>query len=75
MTCKEAIEQLHEFLDNELGDANYTKIRQHINMCHECCEKFEFEQALKKVIREKNPDPRSTSTCTAKHCKSVGRVE
>jgi len=53
MTCKEAIEQLHEFLDNELGDANYTKIRQHINMCHECCEKFEFEQALKKVIREK----------------------
>ena len=54
MTCKEAIEQLNEFLDNELDDANYSKIRQHIDMCHKCCEKFEFEQAIKKVVREKN---------------------
>ena len=53
MTCKEAIEQLNEFLDSELDDANYTKIRQHIDMCHKCCEKFEFEQAIKRVIREK----------------------
>ena len=53
MTCKEAIAQLHEFLDNELGDANYAKIRQHIDKCHKCCEKFEFEQALKGVIRER----------------------
>ncbi|MCR4291128.1 MAG: zf-HC2 domain-containing protein [Candidatus Scalindua sp.] len=53
MTCKEAIEQLNEFLDKELDDANYSKIRQHIDMCHKCCEKFEFEQSIKKVIREK----------------------
>ena len=53
MTCKEAIEQLNEFLDNELDDADYSKIRQHIDMCHKCCEKFEFEQSLMKVIREK----------------------
>ncbi len=53
MTCKEAIEQLHEFLDNELDDANYSKIRQHIDMCHKCCEKFEFEHAIKKIIKEK----------------------
>ncbi len=53
MTCKEAIEQLNEFLDNELDDANYSKIRQHIDMCHKCCEKFEFEQSIKRVIRER----------------------
>ncbi len=53
MTCKEAIEQLNEFLDNELDDANYSKIRQHIDTCHKCCEKFEFEQSIKKVIRER----------------------
>lgn len=55
MTCTEAIEQLQEFLDNELDDANYAKIRQHIDMCYKCCEKFEFEQAIKKVIKEKTP--------------------
>jgi mycothiol system anti-sigma-R factor len=52
-TCKEAIEQLHEFLDNELDDANYAKIKQHMDMCHKCCEKFEFEQAIRKIVREK----------------------
>ncbi|MCP4254216.1 MAG: hypothetical protein GY775_12565 [Candidatus Scalindua sp.] len=53
MTCKEAIEQLNEFLDKELDDAVYSKIKQHIDMCHTCCEKFEFEQSLIKVIKEK----------------------
>jgi mycothiol system anti-sigma-R factor len=52
-TCKEATEQLHEFLDNELDDANYAKIKQHMDMCHKCCEKFEFEQAIRKIVREK----------------------
>ena len=52
-TCNEAIEQLHEFLDNELDDGNHSTIKQHIEMCHKCCEKFEFEQNLKKIIKDK----------------------
>ena len=52
-TCNEAIEQLHEFLDNELDDGNHSTIKQHIKMCHKCCEKFEFEQGLKKIIKDK----------------------
>src|SRR3990167_4943754 len=55
MICKEAIEHLHEFLDNELDVGNYSEIKQHIDMCHNCCEKFEFEQALKKIIKDKTP--------------------
>ncbi len=53
MTCKEAVEQLNEFLDNELDDAIYSKIREHIDMCHKCCEKFEFEQSIKRVVKER----------------------
>ncbi|MHC4268212.1 MAG: zf-HC2 domain-containing protein [Planctomycetota bacterium] len=55
MTCKEAIEQLHEFLDNELDKGNYLKTKQHIDICQKCCEKFEFEQVLKKAIKDKSP--------------------
>jgi mycothiol system anti-sigma-R factor len=51
--CKEAIEYLQEFLDNELDESNYSTIKQHIDMCHKCCEKFEFEQAIKKIIKDK----------------------
>ena len=54
-TCKEAIERLHEFLDNELDERNYSTIKQHLEMCHKCCEKFEFEQAIKKIIKDKTP--------------------
>jgi mycothiol system anti-sigma-R factor len=54
-TCKESIEQLHEFLDNELNEGNHSTIKQHIEMCHKCCEKFEFEQNLKKIIKDKTP--------------------
>ncbi len=52
-TCKEAIEQLHEFMDSELDEGNHSTIKQHIEMCHKCCEKFEFEQNLKKIIKDK----------------------
>ena len=52
-TCNEAIEQLHEFLDNELDNGDHSTVKQHIEMCHKCCEKFEFEQNLKKIIKDK----------------------
>jgi mycothiol system anti-sigma-R factor len=52
-TCKEASERIHEYLDNELDEESHSKIKQHIEMCHKCCEKFEFEQNLKKIIKEK----------------------
>ncbi|MFQ5685188.1 MAG: zf-HC2 domain-containing protein [Candidatus Scalindua sp.] len=54
-TCKEAIEWLHEFLDNELDEDNQSAIKQHLEMCQKCCEKFEFEQAIKKIIKDKTP--------------------
>ncbi len=53
MTCNEAIEQFQEFLDNELDDGNHSAIKQHIEMCYKCCEKFEFEQNFKKIIKDK----------------------
>ncbi len=55
MTCKDAIEQLHEFLDNELDERNYKKTKQHIEMCQKCCEKFKFEQTFKKTVKNRFP--------------------
>ena len=55
MICKEALEQIYEFLDNELDNGNHSTIKQHIETCHKCCEKFEFEQAIKKIIKDKTP--------------------
>jgi mycothiol system anti-sigma-R factor len=53
MTCKEATRQLYEYLDNELEEKDYSKIKKHLEVCRKCCEKFEFEQVLKKVVRDR----------------------
>jgi anti-sigma factor (TIGR02949 family) len=53
MTCKEATKQLYEYLDNELKENDYSKIKKHLEVCRKCCEKFEFEQVLKKVVRDR----------------------
>ncbi|MFQ5712748.1 MAG: mycothiol system anti-sigma-R factor [Candidatus Scalinduaceae bacterium] len=53
MNCKEATKQLYEYLDNELEENDYSKIKKHLEVCRKCCEKFEFEQVLKKVVRDR----------------------
>ena len=53
MNCEEATRQLYEYLDNELGENDYSKIKKHLEVCRKCCEKFEFEQVLKKVVRDR----------------------
>ena len=53
MTCEEATKQLYEYLDNELEEGDYSKIKGHLEVCQKCCEKFEFEQVLKKVVRDR----------------------
>ncbi len=53
MTCEEATKQLYEYLDNELEEGDYSKIKKHLEVCQKCCEKFEFEQVLKEVVRDR----------------------
>ncbi len=54
MTCEETVGQLYEYLDSELDKRSYTKVKKHLNACHICCEKFEFEQTLKNIIKAKS---------------------
>lgn len=53
MTCEEAIKQLYEYLDSELEKDDHSRVKKHLEVCQKCCEKFEFEQALKKVVRDR----------------------
>jgi mycothiol system anti-sigma-R factor len=62
MTCKEAVKNLYVFLDGEIAPARGRKLQKHLEECRRCCQKFEFEKALKAFIKEKAvqaPVPRS----------------
>jgi len=51
--CKEAVEQLYEFLDGELTPEKRTSISDHIDACGHCLDAYEFHAELKTVISEK----------------------
>jgi len=51
MTCKEAVDKLHEYLDNELDQASTGQIKKHLDICRLCCDQFEFEKALKSLVQ------------------------
>jgi len=53
MTCEESAQQLYEYLDKELSPGDYRKIKLHLELCRNCCKRFEFEEILRSIIRSK----------------------
>lgn len=49
--CPEALERLQEYLDGELGDAQYAEIATHLANCYPCGDRADFEAHLREVVR------------------------
>jgi anti-sigma factor (TIGR02949 family) len=48
--CREAIERLYEFLDQELTPALRAEVEHHLKACAGCFRHFEFERAFLKFL-------------------------
>ena len=48
--CEHVLERVYEFIDNELDHASGDAIRQHLSDCEPCLDKFDVEQAVKKLV-------------------------
>ena len=51
--CRQTIEELDLFLDDELSDEARTAIRHHLDGCLDCLQAFDFHAELKIVVAEK----------------------
>ena len=51
--CNESLAELYTFLDGELTDDKRVEIRQHLDDCSPCLERFDFQAELKAVISQK----------------------
>ena len=51
LTCEEAAERLHTFLDRELNAEEVAEVRTHLKNCAECHNKFRFEAHFRRVVR------------------------
>jgi anti-sigma factor (TIGR02949 family) len=49
--CGEVLDHLYEYLDNEMGEGDCAKLRQHFDECSPCLEKYGLEQAIKALIK------------------------
>jgi len=48
--CEHVLERVYEFIDNELDSASGDAIRRHLSDCEPCLDKFDMEQAVKKLV-------------------------
>jgi len=51
--CRETIQELDAFLDDELSDDVREHIHEHLGECMDCLQAFDFQAELKQAIRRK----------------------
>jgi len=49
--CREAVENLFEFLDSELPETDGDRIREHIAACERCLAEYDLEDHLRQLVR------------------------
>ena len=48
--CEHVLARVYEFLDNELDEASGDAIRRHLADCEPCLDRFDVEQAVKRLV-------------------------
>lgn len=48
--CEQALKQIFEFIDHELGDNERAAMEHHLHTCKSCFSRMEFERRLKGKI-------------------------
>ncbi len=54
--CEQALRQIFEYVDHELGEAERATLERHLHTCHSCYSRAEFEARLKAKLGELKKD-------------------
>lgn len=61
--CEQALRQVFDFIDRELGEADHDAMHRHLETCKSCFSRVEFERKLKAKLgalrEEKATEPMS----------------
>jgi anti-sigma factor (TIGR02949 family) len=50
IACEQALEQVLEYVDHELGENERTALEHHLHTCKSCFSRMEFERRLKEKV-------------------------
>ena len=59
--CEQALQQVFEYLDRELGEPERAAMHRHLHACKGCFSRVEFERLLKGKVRELRDEKASES--------------
>jgi len=67
--CREVLDRVFEYLDDEMAELDCAKIKQHLEECGPCLQEYNLDTALKALIRrscacEPAPDELRTKILT-----------
>ncbi len=51
--CREVLERVFLYIDDEMGAVDCALIRQHLHECADCLKHVDFEVELKRIVRTK----------------------
>jgi anti-sigma factor (TIGR02949 family) len=50
INCEQALKQILEYIDHELGEHDRAAMAQHLHTCKSCFSRMEFERRLKEKV-------------------------
>lgn len=62
--CRDVLDRVYEYLDDELTHHDLVRIRQHLDECAPCLRQFDLEVALKTLVRRSCQEPAPDSLRT-----------
>ena len=51
ISCEEALNAVHDFLDGELPDVSHRQIKAHFDVCQRCYPHLRLEEVFREAIR------------------------
>ena len=66
MSCQHVVQQLWDYLDNELDDEVRRRVREHLDVCAHCREHFTFEGAFLRAVASHLDEATDTETLRAR---------
>jgi mycothiol system anti-sigma-R factor len=56
ITCVEAVRQLWAYLDQDLPEADRTRVQEHLAFCRKCCGESEFAEELRSFLADQRAE-------------------
>lgn len=57
ISCAEVVERLFDYMDRELDSQTQAEIERHLERCHDCFSRAEFERRLRERVARSGQQP------------------